>query len=192
MRQMPVGKLLKMLRGRNGPSVLILFALLAVVWWSDERQRDRQPDPHAAARGRYEGVCFRVLDGDTLDVRAESGEEFRLRLLGIDCLETHNEEKLAEQARRLGLPMPEARKLGEIGRDRTRSVVLNKRIEWVVPEGTPLFDPYDRLLAYVEIEGRDLGELLLKDGLAELRREPHPRSSKYRQVAVDVRKTASR
>jgi endonuclease YncB( thermonuclease family) len=167
-------------RGKNPLSILILVGLLVLAYWLEPPAPERGRDEHAAARGRYEGRCIRVLDGDTLDVRADSGEEFRLRLLGIDCMETHNEEKLAEQARRLDRPVDQVRRLGERGHQRTTSLLLNQAIAWDVPEGTPLFDPYDRMLAYVEHDGHDVGEKLLREGLAELRRDPHPRAGRYR------------
>jgi len=184
MKNVPVREITRLLRGKQTGSALLLAAITALAVWYDWQAMP--PDPHAAARGRYEGVCVKVLDGDTLDVRAESGEEFRLRLLGVDCMETHNEEKLAEQARRLGRTTEQVRRLGERGRDRTRALLLRQAIAWEVPEGTPLFDPYDRMLAYVERDGEDVGELLLREGLAELRRDPHPRSVRYRGSAAPL------
>ncbi|HMO03592.1 MAG TPA: thermonuclease family protein [Kiritimatiellia bacterium] len=176
----------QLMRGKNPLSILVLAGLLAFAYWLEPPTPRRGQDEHAAARGRYEGRCIRVLDGDTIDVRADSGEEFRLRLLGVDCMETHNEEKLAEQARRLGRTTEQVRRLGERGRDRTRALLLRQAIAWEVPEGTPLFDPYDRMLAYVERDGEDVGELLLREGLAELRRDPHPRSVRYRGSAAPL------
>lgn len=184
MKNVPVREITRLLRGKQTGSALLLAAITALAVWYDWQAMP--PDPHAAARGRYEGVCVKVLDGDTLDVRAESGEEFRLRLLGVDSMETHQEDKLAEQARRLGRSGADIRWLGEQARERTRALVLSKRIAWDVPEGTPLFDPYDRLLAYVEIDGRDLGEILLREGLAETRRDPHPRARAYRAAAAPL------
>ena len=181
MTQIPIHTLQKMLRGKNPKTMLIMLALFAVVYFLNPE--GQKTDPHSAARGRYEGTCFKVLDGDTIDVRADSGEEFRLRLLGVDCMETFNEDKMAEQARRLDRSMDDIRRLGEKGKNRTRALVLNQAIAWEVPEGTPLFDPYDRMLAYVEKDGRDIGEQLLAEGLAETRRDRHPRSERYRQVA---------
>lgn len=176
-----------MLRGRRLPSAVAMVLLIAAAWWAEDLSRERRVDDAAAARGRYEGVCVQVLDGDTLEVRADSGETFRLRLLGVDCMETRNEEKLREQARRLGRPPEELRRMGERATARTRGLVLNRRVTWEVPEGTPLFDPYDRMLAYVDVDGRDLGEILLREGLAETRRDPHPRAEAYRRLAGTLR-----
>jgi endonuclease YncB( thermonuclease family) len=184
MTQVPIHTLQKMLRGKNPKTILVTLVLLAVLYFLNPDGQNT--DSHSAARGRYEGTCVKVLDGDTIDVRADSGEAFRLRLLGIDCMETFNEDKMAEQARRLDRAMDDIRRLGEIGKNRTRSLVLNQSIVWEVPEGTPLFDPYDRMLAYVEKDGRDIGEQLLEEGLAETRRDRHPRSERYRRAAAPL------
>lgn len=181
MTQVPIHTLQKMLRGKNPKTVLISLVVLALVYFLNPD--GQKTDSYSAARGRYEGTCIKVLDGDTIDVRTDSGGEFRLRLLGIDCMETFNEEKMAEQARRLDRSMDDIRHLGEKGQNRIRALVLNQSIEWEVPEGTPLFDPYDRMLAYVEKDGRDIGEQLLEEGLAETRRDRHPRSERYRKSA---------
>jgi endonuclease YncB( thermonuclease family) len=79
-------------------------------------------------------------------------------------------------------------RLGERATARTRGLVQGKSIAWEVPEGTPLFDPYDRMLAYVELPGggEDLGERLLREGLAEPRRDRHPRSDRYRAAAAPL------
>jgi endonuclease YncB( thermonuclease family) len=177
-------KVHQVLRGQNPKTVVILLALLGVLYLIDRQQ----PDPAAAARGRYEGRCVNVIDGDTLDVRTDSGESFRLRLLGVDCMDTHQEAKVEEQARRLRRSAAEVVRLGERATARTRGLVQGKPIAWEVPEGTPLFDPYDRMLAYVELPGggEDLGERLLREGLAELRRDRHPRTERYRAAAAPL------
>jgi len=180
MTQFPTHALQKLLRGKNPVTVVVMLVLMALVYFLNPEGKKSGTDPHAAARGWYEGTCIKVLDGDTIDVRADSGEEFRLRLLGIDCMETYNENKMAEQAGRLGRSVSEIRRLGERARNRTRELVSRKLVRWEVPEGTPFFDPFDRMLAYVELDGRDIGEVLLQEGLAELRRDRHPRSERYR------------
>ncbi|HMO51885.1 MAG TPA: thermonuclease family protein [Kiritimatiellia bacterium] len=168
-------------RGRSPKSLLLLLVMAGILYWIEQQR----PDPDAAARGRYEGTCLKVIDGDTIDVRADSGETFRIRLLGIDCMDTHEQEKINEQARRLDRTKSEVVRLGEKATSRVRALIERKPIAWEVPEGTPLFDPHDRLLAYVElVDGTDLGEWLLREGLAETRRDRHPRAARYRSAAA--------
>jgi len=179
MRSLPMHEIQKVLRSRNPKTIIIFMVLIGLAYWF---QSGKTPE-ESVSRGRFSGTCINVIDGDTLDVRSGDGEEFRLRLLGVDCMETHNEEKMAEQAERLGRPALHIKLLGEKAREQVRDQALNMPVEWEIPAGTPVRDPYGRVLAYVTVEGRDLGEDLLREGLAELRRDPHPRAERYRSSA---------
>jgi len=180
MRSLPVGDIQKVLRSRNPKTIIIFIVLVGLTYWFQSGKPSRESVEDAALRGSFSGTCINVIDGDTLDVRNEAGEEFRLRLLGVDCMEIHNEEKMAEQAKRLGRTDVQIRLLGERAREQVRDWALNMPAKWEVPSDTPVRDPYNRLLGYVEVEGRDIGEDLLREGLAELRRDPHPRAERYR------------
>ena len=153
------------------------MALVLAALWFEGREEE------GVAPGAYGGRVTHVVDGDTLDVRDEQGVVRRIRLLGVDCLETHHEEKLGEQARQWGISREEARRLGEEATARMRELVHRREVVWIVPEGGRSRDRYGRVLAYVEVEGRDVGELLLKEGLAEARRERHARSRDYERAA---------
>lgn len=172
----------KLFRGRNSLSALIILLLVGIAAWLDQ---NNGPGGSQLC-GENRGQCINVVDGDTIDVRGDDGTEFRIRLLGIDCMETHNEDKLAEQASRLHRSSTEIRRLGERAMERTRDLALNMPLVWVVPEGTPEKDPYGRILAYVEVEKDDVAEILLREGLAELRREHHPREQHYRSIATPI------
>ena len=82
--------------------------------------------------------------------------------------------------------LSQVRLLGERAREDVRDMALNLPVTWEIPEGTPLRDPYNRVLAYVSVDGVDLGGHLIGSSLAELRREPHPRSGRYRMAAVPL------
>jgi len=183
MRSLPVGDIQRVLRSRNPKTIVIFIILMGLAYWFQSGKPSRDTAEDAALRGSFSGTCINVIDGDTLDVRNVEGQEFRIRLIGVDSMETHNEEKMAEQAKRLGRTVVQIRLLGERAREQMRDWALNMPVTWEVPSGTPVHDPYDRLLGYVEVEGQDLGEELLRGGLAELRRDPHPRAERYRNSA---------
>lgn len=184
MKQLPIHQLMRLVRGRNTGSGLILLALILLALWF-------QPgDPDALIAGTYPGSVTHVIDGDTLDLRDEQGVTHRIRLLGIDTMEVHEEDKRLEQARRLDLTPDEVRRLGQQASDRMRRLAHRQDVTWIIPDGTPVRDRYDRVLAYVELDGEDLGERLLAEGLAELRRDRHPRASRYRAAARPLTKQA--
>jgi micrococcal nuclease len=113
-----------------------------------------------------------VVDGDTVRVRLD-GRVQPVRVIGIDTPEPYRE----------GDPEPCSREASEAMRElvEDRDVVLVADAEER--------DRYDRLLRYVEVDGRDAGEGLLRQGLARpLRVEPNTaRAGRYEDVAERAR-----
>lgn len=124
------------------------------------------PSPTSASTWRVVGV----VDGDTIDVRSQSGVEERVRIIGIDTPE-RGDCGFAEAS--------DAMSRLVMGRD----VVL-------VDGARDDRDHYDRILRYVDVRGTDAGLSLIEDGLAIARYDSrdgygrHPRQDRY--VAVDA------
>ncbi|MGM0510311.1 MAG: thermonuclease family protein, partial [Thermoplasmatota archaeon] len=105
-----------------------------------------------------------VIDGDTIYVELADGSEEKVRILGIDTPETNTQEDLTEWD-----GIQNETWLKECGQKAT-----NTSERWMSSEVTLIYDTsegkrdyYDRLLAYVETSnGTDIGEILLKKGLA--------------------------
>lgn len=88
----------------------------------------------------------RVIDGDTIDI-ALDGEIQRVRLIGIDTPERG--ECLYQEAT-----------------DYLRNLLHNRSIRIEFDETQGLYDRYDRLLAYVFVDDRNAGEILIANGFA--------------------------
>jgi len=88
-----------------------------------------------------------VVDGDTIWFRGE-----KIRILNIDAPETHRPK------------CPSERALGDRATDRLFQLINGKRIT-LVRDGRDK-DRNGRLLRRVEANGRDVGERLVKEGLA--------------------------
>ena len=91
----------------------------------------------------FEGRCVKVYDGDTIEVMAGGPTSLRVRLHAIDSPEK-------------GQPFSNA------ARKRTRELVEGKRVRVEVRDR----DQYDRLVARIYIDDRDLSEQLISEGLA--------------------------
>lgn len=102
---------------------------------------------------------LRVIDGDTLE---DMGEDVTYRIVNIDTPET------GPRAR-----CPAERALGDRATQVVRAMVAGAgRLEF---RPTGRIDRYGRTIAFVLIDGRDLGETLIAEGLARPwrgRREP--------------------
>jgi len=118
-----------------------------------------------------------VNDGDTINVNID-GKKERVRLLMVDTPEMNYNK---------GEPMPYA----EEAKDYTNNLLENaNNIELLFDVG-PKTDNYDRLLAYVFVDGELLQENLLKEGLAAVRYIHEPNNSLEEQF-YEVQKIAEK
>ena len=164
-----------------------VILLVGVILLLDYLEPTSTPDATTPA-GRQEVSLQRVIDGDTLDVRTLPGDRLRIRLLGIDCMETYHEEKMQRQAKRWHTNIRTIEQLGAQGKDALQHLVRPGSLVFIQPEGLPAVDDYGRSLGYIESGGEDVALSILKRGLAETRREPHPRASVYQSAARDARR----
>lgn len=100
-----------------------------------------------AARDNDSGVVRYVTDGDTF--RLESGE--RIRIAGIDAPETHvGQAKCAIELRR-----------GEAASEQARALLNHKTVTF-----HRVGHSYNRTVARVWVDGRDVGQALVESGAA--------------------------
>ncbi len=102
-----------------------------------------------------------VYDGDT--IMLNDGE--KVRLIGIDCPEEWESDKLSRDAQRSGQDIAVIKAMGKKAHDFTQNLVLNKkvRLEFDLEKR----DKYDRLLAYLYLsDGKFVNEAIIKEGYA--------------------------
>lgn len=110
--------------------------------------------PPAAERANW-----RVIDGDTFE-DLDTGDRYRLE--NIDTPETGGRARCTAE-----------RQLGDRATRQARALITSANSLDVRRTGR--VDRYDRIIAFIEVDGRDLGELLIAEGLARPwrgRREP--------------------
>jgi len=102
---------------------------------------------------------MRVIDGDTLE---DMREEITYRIVNIDTPETGSRARC-----------PAERDLGNRATNAVRTLLSSAERLELRPTGRT--DRYGRTIAFVVIDGRDMGETLIAEGLARPwrgRREP--------------------
>ncbi len=102
----------------------------------------------AAAQGA--GSVVRVIDGDTYEVFVD-GKQIRARLANADTPETGERARCAEEL--------------EAGNRATAWMKEQVSSRAVVVISLGRLDKYKRLLVRITVDGRDLGELLVEQGL---------------------------
>jgi endonuclease YncB( thermonuclease family) len=104
-------------------------------------------------------INWRVIDGDTFE-DLDTGDRYRLE--NIDTPETGPRARCSAE-----------RALGDRATRQARAFITSARRLDVRRTGRT--DRYDRVIAFVSLDGRDLGELMIAEGLARPwrgRREP--------------------
>ncbi len=130
----------------------------------------------------------RVIDGDTFHCRLQSGEDVKVRLIGVDTPESTDNPKAKRDSEKSGIPVEEIIKMGKLAKEFTKQLI---------PEGEVVYlefdvqqtDRYGRLLAYVWLrDGRMLNEVLIKEGYAQVYTVPP--NVKYQERFIEAQRYA--
>ncbi len=124
-------------------AAILLVAKLATSHAPDVQDNVRAEGPHILRRPW-------VLDGDTIDDKASG---VRYRLANIDAPETGDNAKCFRE-----------RQQGEAAK--RAAILAIRKAQIVSARNTHRTDRYGRRVAFVYVDGRDLGELLVESGLA--------------------------
>ena len=106
----------------------------------------------------YEALCTNVIDGDTIDVKITKKlstntsyniqETTRVRLVGVNTPETNNQG-------------------GNVSKSFVEKLCKNKTIYLNIDNRNSV-DKYNRVLAVVIVEDKNLNQIILKEGLGEI------------------------
>ena len=141
-----------------GLAAMFLSGDIAATARPEQTQLASAEQPQNRLRERV-GDRMRVIDGDTLE---DMRDDITYRVVNIDTPETGSRARCAAE-----------RALGNRATDAVRSLVDQARRLELRPTGRR--DRYGRTIAFVLIDGRDMGETLIAEGLARPwrgRREP--------------------
>lgn len=151
--------------GMFPPSIFFLILVIAVVSFvvaSNNKPRPVHPLPQTAAvPASVRAHVIKVYDGDT--IKLDNGE--KVRLIGIDTPELHNNPKLFQDVKKTGLDAETIRGMGARSYEFTQGLLTNRdiRLEF---DAQPR-DRYGRLLAYVYLEdGTFVNEEIIRNGYA--------------------------
>lgn len=111
------------------------------------------PEPVAYAPNRENAICsvIRVVDGDTIDVICKSGGQALVRIVGFDTPETFAPGCAAEAEK------------GERAKERLTEILSGATLVGLEARGA---DKYRRMLARVTVDGQDVADLMVAEGLA--------------------------
>ncbi len=161
---------------------LLLLVFFSVISCSGGSQPAKSPENTIPC------TVVRVVDGDTFHCRLSSGEEVKVRLIGVDTPESSDNPKARRDAERSGQSLEEIIKMGRASAEFTKRVL---------PKGETVYlefdvqktDRYGRLLAYVWLrDGRMLNELIVREGYAMV--YTIPPNVKYQERFLEAQRYA--
>ncbi len=139
----------------------------------------------SSGRTAISAKCLRILDPDTIEVEWKGAKE-KVRFAGIDAPEKKEGKKLNDQAKMLKIQAGSLMQVSQLVITELNGRLVGQNVDLVFPTGRVEYDSFGRLLAYIERNGKDVGEMLLRNGLVYPRPEPHPRKEHYAQVNVQA------
>ena len=119
----------------------------------------------------FVGEVVKVVDGDTVWVRCKNGSLYKIRILGIDTPEIQHKNNPYEYCTYDGTPITNTTYLklwGYRAKEYVENMVKGKEVVVVFDRISPKRDRHNRYLAYIFVDGRDLGEELLINGYARV------------------------
>lgn len=153
-------------------------------------ESDTSPTISLKPNSRYSCEVLKVYDGDTFKCKLESGEEVKVRLIGVDTPESSKNQKAYRDAERTRTDVEEIVAMGKEAKRFTESI-LKKGTKVVLETDVQVFDKYGRVLAYVYLpEGKMLNLLLIEEGYATA--YTIPPNVKYAELFRKAQATAMR
>lgn len=108
-----------------------------------------------------------ITDGDTLKLEVDLPRvRLDVRLIGVDTPEREKNAHLPKQVKAYNLPEARILSLGKDAEARANAIIRQaKALSVRIPSDGPRWS-FGRMLAYVLVDGKDLGEALLRENLA--------------------------
>ncbi|WP_077736360.1 thermonuclease family protein [Bacillus sonorensis] len=150
------------------------FSLTACNSSTASHKTEETADVTAENADRVPVTLTKAVDGDTIKVKYK-GKEETVRYLLVDTPETKKPNSCVQP-------------YGKDASERNKELVSSGKLELEFDKGDRT-DKYNRLLAYVYVDGQSVQEKLLKEGLARVA-YIYPPNTKYVEQYKEVEKSA--
>jgi len=140
-------------------ALFFLGALFGQSWAGEKKEWVKLTDCHYVDAPSNDGDSFRVRGGD---------KEFTARLYYVDAPETNLQqpERTREQSIYFGITLDETMKAGEKAKQRTKQLLQKPFLIWTRWSTAGGRGRESRYYVIVEVDGKNLGEILVSEGLA--------------------------
>src|SRR2546421_164586 len=143
-------------------TLFFLGALFGQSWAGEKKEWIKLTDCRYIDAPDNDGDSFRVHGGD---------KEFTARLYYVDAPETNlrQGDRTHDQALHFGITLDETMKAGEKAKQRTKELLQKPFVIWTRWSTAGGRGRESRYYVIVEIDGKNLGEVLVSEGLARVK-----------------------
>ena len=170
-------------------TLFFLGALFGQSWAGEKKEWIKLTDCRYIDAPDNDGDSFRVRGGD---------KEFTARLYYVDAPETNlrQPERTHEQSKYFGITMDESMKAGEKAKQRTKELLQKPFAIWTRWSTAGGRGRESRYYVIVEVDGKDLSEILINEGLARTKgvrvESPSGEKAKAHMERLDTLEAAAR
>jgi len=170
-------------------ALFFLGALFGQSWAGEKKEWVKLTDCHYVDAPSNDGDSFRVRGGD---------KEFTARLYYVDAPETNLQqpERTREQSIYFGITLDETMKAGEKAKQRTKQLLQKPFLLWTRWSTAGGRGRESRYYVIVEVDGKNLGEILVSEGLARAKGRgpnlPNEEKGKAHMERLDDLESAAR
>ena len=107
----------------------------------------------------------RVIDGDTLNVKMQSGNKFTMRLVGIDCFEAYKNHRTKQQAKEYNLTTKQVLNKGKESKEYLNKLKDNAETTSFIFKG---LDKYNRILGILYFDELNINQKLINEGYCKI------------------------
>lgn len=143
---------------------IILLGIFVIIYlsvfYSCQKESFITPTEDVPAEAYLSTTVIDVSDGDTFAIYYKN-QKWKVRVLYVDCFETQMGDRLNTQARKAGITVDSALKLGLKAKDFAKKTLLNQKVELIRDFNEPNLDVYGRLLR-ITVVGKQRYDSLLR------------------------------
>jgi endonuclease YncB( thermonuclease family) len=169
-------------------ATFLAFVLLSPLFASEKKEWVKLDDCHYVEWQDNDGDSFRVRCGD---------KEFTARFYYIDAPETNlrHGDRVREQSLHFGITLDETLNAGEKAKQRVKELLQKPFVLWTRWATAGGRGKESRYYVIIEVDGKNLAEILVSDGLARTKGTSAPlpsgeKGKEFMEHLDDLEKTA--
>ncbi|MCB9805794.1 thermonuclease family protein [Candidatus Nomurabacteria bacterium] len=130
--------------------IATILSIVAILFGFDLSVSNENNSEQVEETQYEEGDVVRIVDGDTVVVFTNN-QKTKVRLIGVNTPETVD-------------PRKEVECFGQEASDFLKNILSDKKVELEIDETQGTYDKYERMLAYIFLNGENINQKIIEEG----------------------------